>query len=245
VLFTVLYVPAYPFSQLRILVVNLTSGARRRAQREQREAEEFDRKFQVDTGGLIPLEDVDVVGENRDHGHSYLGILPGAFRELLAAIPVAHERYIFIDFGSGKGRALLIAAEFPFKAVIGVEFAPELHRIAEANIRVDSNPARRCRDIRTLCMDVAEFDLPPEPAVLYFYNPFSEKVLSSVLERVERSLRESPRDLWIGYFNLWANRPLDRAPFLEPVTTTPNFRVYRARNSSGDGRRRIPAPGRE
>ena len=163
------------------------------AAQSQRESDEFDRAFHVDTAGFILLEGTEVVGDHRDHGHTYLGIRPRDFRELLGAIPVEHEHYTFIDYGSGKGRALLLAAEWPFKTIIGVEFARELHRIAEDNIRTYQNPGRRCHAIRTLCMDAVEFEIPREPAILYFFNPFSETVLSAVLEKVRKSLEESPR----------------------------------------------------
>jgi hypothetical protein len=193
------------------------------------EGDEFDRTFHVDTAGYVLLEAMEVVGDNRDHGHPYAGIRPRDFQELMGRIPAEHEDYVFIDYGSGKGRALFLAAEWPFKAAIGVEFAPELHRIAEKNIRTYQNPGRRCRDIRTLCMDAVDFEPPREPAILYFYNPFSESVLSAVLEKVRKSLEESPRPLWVGYHNLWAHRPLDQARFLEPFASTRDYRIYRSR----------------
>src|SRR5689334_23652607 len=35
--------------------------------------------------------------------------------------------FTFVDIGSGKGRVLLMAAEYPFPHIIGVELLPELH----------------------------------------------------------------------------------------------------------------------
>jgi hypothetical protein len=230
VLLTLCYVPVFPLAKLLVRLRNLTPRRRLDEAQSRRESDEFDRAFHVDTAGLVFPEEIEVVGPNRDHGHAYLGIRPRDFRELLAAIPVPHERYMFVDYGSGKGRALLLAAEWPFKAVIGLEFAPVLHRIAETNIQTYRNPACRCRAVRTLCMDAVEFELPREPAILYFFNPFSEAVLSAVLKQVQRSLEASPRDLWIGYQCLWAHRPLDRAPFLERVAATPFYRIYRSRS---------------
>jgi hypothetical protein len=236
--------------RLVLRVRDLTPRRRIREAQSRREGDEFDRAFHVDTAGPIFLDAIEVVGPNRAHGHNYVGIRPRDFRELLGAIPVAHEQYVFVDYGSGKGRALFLAAEWPFKAVIGLEFAPVLHRIAETNIQTYQNPVRRCRELRTLCMDVTEFELPREPAILYFFNPFSEAVLSAVLERVQRSLRDSPRDLWIGYHTpgghqpldrvpflervastsfYGGHRPLDRAPFLERVASTSSYRIYRSR----------------
>ncbi len=44
------------------------------------------------------------------------------------------QDFTFIDLGSGKGRVLLMASEYPFQKIIGVEFMPELHRAAQKNI---------------------------------------------------------------------------------------------------------------
>jgi len=43
--------------------------------------------------------------------------------------------FTFVDLGSGKGRVLLMASHYPFKRIIGVEFIPELHQVAQENIR--------------------------------------------------------------------------------------------------------------
>jgi hypothetical protein len=227
---TILYVPLYPLVTLLRGARDLTPRRRLLEAQSRREGDEFDRAFGVDTAGLIFLDGMEVVGPNRDHGHAYLGVRPRDFRQLLGAIPVAHERYVFVDYGSGKGRALLLAAEWPFKAIVGLEFTPALHRIGETNIQTYQNPACRCGELRTLCMDAAEFEPPREPAILYFNNPFSAGVLSAVLERVQRSLEECPRDLWIGYQTPIDHRVLDRAPFLERVASTASYRIYRSRS---------------
>jgi hypothetical protein len=56
----------------------------------------------------------------------------------MAALPWRPEDFTVIDFGSGKGRALIVASECPFRRIIGVEFALELHRDAQQNIRAVS-----------------------------------------------------------------------------------------------------------
>jgi predicted RNA methylase len=50
------------------------------------------------------------------------------------------HRFSFVDFGSGKGRVLLVASHYPFREVVGVEFSPELQKIAEGNIRSTKAP---------------------------------------------------------------------------------------------------------
>jgi len=79
------------------------------------------------------------------------------FREMMSALPIAYERFTFIDIGSGKGRALLMAAEYPFRRIVGVELLPELHAIARENIA-------KCADRRVelLCTDARDYEFPRE-----------------------------------------------------------------------------------
>jgi hypothetical protein len=49
----------------------------------------------------------------------------------------------FIDFGSRRVRALMMAAMRPFKKVIGVEFAEELHWDSVENIQTSTHDLGR------------------------------------------------------------------------------------------------------
>ncbi len=61
--------------------------------------------------------------------------IPNIFTTRISSLLIDYRQFVFVDFGFGKGTALLLATEFPFKRIIGVEFSPELHRIAEENIK--------------------------------------------------------------------------------------------------------------
>ena len=49
---------------------------------------------------------------NSGRGVNYTGIDPARFWMALLSVELKHEDFTFIDFGSGKGRALLMASEF-------------------------------------------------------------------------------------------------------------------------------------
>lgn len=57
----------------------------------------------------------------------------------------------------GKGRVLLLASEFPFQQVIGVEIDPRLHHIAQKNIAAYRHPFQKCEDVQSICSDVTRF----------------------------------------------------------------------------------------
>ena len=65
---------------------------------------------------------------------------------------------------------MLLASEFPFRRVIGIEFAPELHAVAERNIPKYGHGPNGCRAVESVCMDFFEFVLPPEPLVLFLLS---------------------------------------------------------------------------
>ena len=46
--------------------------------------------------------------------------------KIIQKLSIDHTRFSFLDFGSGKGRVLLIACQLPFKSVIGIEFSQDL-----------------------------------------------------------------------------------------------------------------------
>lgn len=154
---------------------------------------------------------------------------PAEFRSVIAHIPAEFSELAFIDLGSGKGRALLLASEYPFREIVGVEVQPELHRIAQENILRFGGEGRVCRRISSVCMDAREFEFPEEPLLLYLFNPFPDYVLTEVLRRLEASLAASPRPAFLLYNTPMEQHIFERMRFLEKIYEEHNFQVYRSR----------------
>ena len=76
---------------------------------------------------------------------------------MLSALPIDYRDFTFIDIGSGKGRTLLMASDYPFRRIIGVELLPELHRIAQENVRKYKNENQKSFAIVSQCVDAREF----------------------------------------------------------------------------------------
>jgi len=151
---------------------------------------------------------------------------PGLFREMMANLPVAFDTFTFVDLGSGKGRTLLMASEYPFERIVGVELIPELHRAAEQNIREYRSATQRCSQIEAVCTDACEFVFPDTPLVLYLFNPLPEPGLRRVLQNLERSLEQSPRPVWIVYHNPAKDRVLEASRALVKVSGTEQYSVF-------------------
>lgn len=111
---------------------------------------------------------------------------------------IRHEEFAFVDIGSGKGRALLMASRLPFRKAIGIELSAELHEIASRNIR-RFRGAHKCKNIVTHCCDATLFPLPPDNIVLFLYNPFKAPVMTRFLAHLKESLLNNPREAYIIY----------------------------------------------
>ncbi|MFN7923751.1 MAG: class I SAM-dependent methyltransferase [Bryobacteraceae bacterium] len=194
---------------------------------ERNEQCEFDRVHGVDTSGHLNPGRLRVSSPNVVYSQYYKGIDPEHFHAMMDAAGVRFAEYSFVDFGSGKGRALMMASEYPFRDVTGVEFAEDLHAIAVENLkRYRGEPA--CKRVRSTLGDATEFDLPPAPLVLYFYDPFDGEVLERVIANIERSLNENPRDCVILYAHPRFRELFDRQPWLAPTLHADYWIRYQA-----------------
>jgi hypothetical protein len=58
-----------------------------------------------------------------------------------------------------------------------------------------------CKDIELVTVDAAQYDIPDDVTVAYFYNPFEGQVFSDVVDRIRASLVRRPRNLRLIYVN--------------------------------------------
>jgi len=189
----------------------------RSRRRDLRREHEFDAQYAIDTAGVVHLRSLEIESANRDFGVRYEATNPEWFRELMGALPIEYPEFVFVDFGAGKGRALALASEFPFRRIVGVEFSADLTAAARRNLASFRSDRQQCREFEVVCTDAVDFEIPDDPAVLYFYNPFGEPVLSRVLANIRRSYEEAPRELYLvvtgdaplGAFTAAGFAPLD------------------------------------
>ncbi|MDA0163874.1 class I SAM-dependent methyltransferase [Solirubrobacter ginsenosidimutans] len=169
----------------------------------------FDRRRGIDTAGVL-----------RDGATPYQPVHPAAFRELVSHVPA---RDTFVDIGSGRARALILAVEHGFRGAVGVEIDAEHHRTAEANVR-------RYPTIRLVHGDALRFRFPEGPLTILVYNPFPRSVMEAFVDRIPADawvIYEAPldRDLFDARFELVAERT-ERAG---ASPRRPRFAIYRTR----------------
>ena len=186
----------------------------------------FDLTRHVRTSAYIPLESLTVKGE-RKSGFAYFPTRPAAARQALEALPIRdYSQYAFVDLGSGMGRMLLLAAEYPFRNIQGVEFAAELHGLAQQNISRYRHPARRCAEIESVHTDASEYQFPEGKFVLYLFNPFGPEVLAKVLANLAASLAQNPRHVVMVILNPEFASVADSTAYLRLYAQTRRYRIY-------------------
>jgi hypothetical protein len=137
--------------------------------------------------------------------------------------------FVFVDLGSGKGRTLLMASVYPFRRIVGVELLPALHATAEENLRKYCGESQKCFALEAICGDATEFQFPAEATVLYLFNPLPEAGLRRVIKKLEQSLREQPRAVYVIYHNPVLEQVLSESAGLSRIGGTHQYAIYRAR----------------
>jgi SAM-dependent methyltransferase len=180
----------------------------------------FDQLHGTDTSGLIPGS-VIVQGTSAKVAEltAYYGVAPSILHGLLdiwlhRTTPQPIERTVFLDVGAGKGRAMLLASQFPFLRVEGVELNADLARIAAANISLWDNDlqANALSPLTLHHADATTHPLPSEPTLAFLFHPFELPILRRFLRHVERSISNNPKPFELLYVNAEHDSYLDHHP---------------------------------
>ena len=129
----------------------------------------------------------------------------------LERLEIDPGQFSFVDLGCGKGRILIIAEQYGFKSVTGVEFSSDLVAVARRNLkRVGAHRAS------VLEGDAADYSFIGGHTVLYLFNPFGLAVMETVLANLS-AVKTHP--LYIIYVNPVCADLFDRCDFLRRHVT--------------------------
>ena len=177
------------------------------------------------TAGHTPLDGLTIRGSNRARARDYRPIPYWIFKWALSAVEDDPSRLHFIDYGAGKGRALLLASQHPFAAVGGIEFAEELHDNATMNIAQFSRSHMKCRNVECMLEDVANVKIPDEEAIHYFFNPFTPELFAEILNEIVTSYHAKPRRLYLVVIDMEVAEIVRATGVFQEVQLRPNERL--------------------
>jgi SAM-dependent methyltransferase len=195
---------------------------RRREQLYQRQATRychelaFDLRYRVDTRGIV-------WNTGDEHSVHYQGTDARQFHTLIQQ--ATHNDRVFVDLGSGKGKAVLLAAGYRFNRAIGVEISAELTAVAQRNI--ESYRGRLDCPVQFVTANAERWEIPTEPVVVYMNNAFDATILERVLENLTRSLCEHPREATFVYHAPFQRHVTDSSPALTAVVDCARWVIYR------------------
>ena len=174
----------------------------------------FDAEFGVRTSGLIAGRHLKSGHKHDRHATAYFGVAPSVFRGLIRDWRRSRrgeklEAFTFVDVGAGMGRAVLLAAEMPFKAVVGVELHPGLAGIARKNLTVWRGSGRvpklmkgsKRAPVTMICGDALDFTWPEGPCLAFLFNPFGAVMMRRWLKGLAKSFKGRKGEMDILYVN--------------------------------------------
>ncbi|MCZ6564571.1 MAG: class I SAM-dependent methyltransferase [Gammaproteobacteria bacterium] len=191
---------------------------------------EFDNEYGTETEAIRDIGSLDLddlaLSESAIHAVRYAASPFHITKKIIQELSIDHARFSFLDFGAGKGRVLLIASQFPFKSVVGIEFSRELCEVAKGNIA--KIPSSKCAASRVECVhaDVIEYALPSNPLVCYFFNPFDRIIMEVVVGRLVESLREFPREIYVIYIHPKHRIVFDNSGLWSVISEDDFFVIY-------------------
>ncbi len=160
----------------------------------------FDVRYGTNTFGNVKLDMLDIISDNKGRGVDYEPTRIRPFKKMLKVVEFPKEA-VFVDFGCGKGRALLAACDHGFRRVVGVEFSAELCEVARSNLDLYLRKRGIEAETSIVLSDVVDYVVGDDENVFYMFNPFNEDVLEGVMKNICESLERNPREVRIIYHN--------------------------------------------
>ena len=190
----------------------------------------FDSKYGTDTARIVGAWALDIPHDKLEHANRYETVAPEVFYASLSELEIRHEEFVFIDIGSGKGRALLLASQFPFKEIIGVELSAGLNTVANRNLRAFKDESQQCFRIQSIGQDALDYELPRENIVFYLYNPFDEQVMRSVVSKIEDFLCRFSTSVYVLYQQPLHRSIWEQSEFFRTLKITDRCAIFRSKH---------------
>jgi SAM-dependent methyltransferase len=177
--------------------------------------DEFDRFHRTNTGGRLQPWEVSN-SDDAKFGVLYMPVSADVFQEAMRQLPIDRSTTTFVDLGSGKGRALILAHEYGFKSIIGVEYSARLIADARKNLHITGVSAS------LICQSAAEYRFPSCPLLVFLFNPFGPEVLRSVLQHLPES------GVTVVYLTPLHADMFSDFPRLQKTYDTPHLKIWRS-----------------
>lgn len=152
------------------------------------EETKWDKKLKIKTGGRDASQE--------DENHYPYEPTPYSVLERIAESEYLSKDNCVIDYGCGKGRVDFYLSYKLGCETIGIEFDKDMYMAAEENLAACHYPGKT-----SFCLtDARDYDVKESADCFYFFNPFSIKILQSVIGKIKESWYENPRDMKLFFY---------------------------------------------
>lgn len=158
-----------------------------------------EKKYGIKTTGADDLTHMEKIDVDISNATIYMPVSYDVAEHFFSKIDLVKSKH-FIDIGSGKGRAICIAAQMGARQLTGIEFSPKLFRKAEKNINIARSQNPRSR-INLINNDAFFYVFPDDTDVIFLYNPFNDFIMEQVVNNLIESIYRQPRKVSIIYIN--------------------------------------------
>jgi tRNA/tmRNA/rRNA uracil-C5-methylase (TrmA/RlmC/RlmD family) len=165
------------------------------------------------------------LGLNSEVGNEHCASAGPELEQVIGFLHISKPRGI-VDYGCGKGAALAVIAKHPFARILGIDISPEMIKVAQSNLQLLG-----INNVSFYCGDASKYSNLSDYSHFYFFNPFPEKIMRVVIDRILAS-RIYPGLSTIIYHNpVQHSVVLERGAFkLQKVLrySTKPFNIYTA-----------------
>lgn len=193
-----------PSELLRLALLNIKAGIRAagRHERARRRADRaFDLRWGTDTSSGLSVHELGIARSRIANCRRYDPSSEAMLREPIAQLAIDPAAFDFIDYGSGKGRVLMLAMADGFASVTGVEISARLCAIARDNVQRFAAQHEAMAPARILHVDAGGFAPRGRNILAYFYNPFDRLIMDEVRRQLEASLAAGSERIVVIYAN--------------------------------------------
>ena len=159
-----------------------------------------ERKYHLDTSGIITLESLSVGFSSAEFGQPYQGANFYLLEKVFDYLKEQSANDNIVDYGSGKGRVMAVAAYYGFSKITGVDFSSQLCEAARKTI-VNVQKQFPYAKFNIIHTDATTYNIEKDDNVMFFFNPFDDTVMEQIIINIRQSLRKYPRKIYVAYIN--------------------------------------------
>lgn len=166
----------------------------------------------VSTAGFTGLGGEAFDDADRTSAYAYRATPRALIQWIFDELSPDYPNTTFVDFGAGRGRAVLEAARRPFLRCLGIEISPALHEDAEQNLMHWPRSHMACREVDYVRDSILRAELPDGPLLIWMFNPATERLILRVAARLaERAT--AGQQITLVYVDPRHDMPFRQAPF--------------------------------